>query len=387
MVGGLFAGIGGIEKGFHDAGHRARWLCDNDPAAQAVLRARFGDADLVPDITLVDDLPAVDLIAAGFPCQDLSQAGRTAGIHGSKSGLVERALALAARQPDLRWILLENVPFMLRLDRGGAMNWLTTRLEGMGFAWAYRIVDTRAFGLPQRRRRVLLLASRTEDPRPVLLNEDAGAPGMPRRYGHLSRGFYWTEGNTGLGLVVGATPPLKSGSTLGIPSPPAIWKPRSGSITTPDIRDAERLQGFCENWTTPAAEAPGISRGARWRLVGNAVSVPVASWLAERLCTREAYEASHDFELPSGMPWPDAAWGSAKERYGTVRSAWPLRREMTMLDDFLKFDTHPLSIRATSGFHTRLSRSSLRAPRELLRDARRHIRTLAAQDSRIAASG
>jgi DNA (cytosine-5)-methyltransferase 1 len=55
------------------------------------------------------------------------------------------------------------VPFMLQLDRGEAMRFLTRSLEEMGFSWAYRVVDTRAFGLPQRRQRVLLLASRSED--------------------------------------------------------------------------------------------------------------------------------------------------------------------------------------------------------------------------------
>ena len=192
------------------------------------------------------------MLAAGFPCQDLSQAGRTAGIHGERSGLIDKALDLAARQEQLEWLLLENVPFMLALNGGAAMDWLASRLDAMGLAWAYRIVDTRAFGIPQRRRRVILLASARHDPRAALLNEDSGEPQALRKFAHLSRGFYWTEGNTGLGLVTGATPPLKSGSTVGIPSPPAIWKPGDGRIAIPDIRDAERLQGFESEWTIGA---------------------------------------------------------------------------------------------------------------------------------------
>ena len=81
---------------------------------------------------------------------------------------------------------------MLQLDRGEAMRWLTTELEVRGYTWAYRVVDTRAFGLPQRRQRVLLLASRTEDPRPVLLNQDQGEIEVTDRSG-LACGFYWTR--------------------------------------------------------------------------------------------------------------------------------------------------------------------------------------------------
>src|SRR5262249_40665217 len=151
------------ELGLHEVGFRSSLLCEIAPEAQAVLRARFPGVPLVDDVREIDALPSVDVLAAGFPCQDLSQAGRTAGIRGANSGLVGVVFRLAS-QTDLRWLLLENVPFMLQLDRGKAMGYLVDSLEGLGFSWAYRVVDTRAFGLPQRRQRVLLLASRTEDP-------------------------------------------------------------------------------------------------------------------------------------------------------------------------------------------------------------------------------
>ena len=157
---GLFAGIGGIELGLHAAGHRTVLLCDVEPTSQAVLRAHFKGVPLVGDVRELIALPDTEICAAGFPCQDLSQAGRTAGIGGENSGLVSEVLRLAA-QSDVRWLLFENVPFMLQLDRGQAMRFLTHSLEELGFGWAYRVIDTRAFGLPQRRQRVIMLASRT----------------------------------------------------------------------------------------------------------------------------------------------------------------------------------------------------------------------------------
>ena len=264
-VAGLFAGIGGIELGLHEAGHHSKLLCEWDAAAQRVLAVRFADTKLVGDVVDLEELPAVDLVTAGFPCQDLSQAGRTAGIAGSKSGFVEHVFRLLdGVDPGPTWLLLENVSFMLQLDRGRAMSWLTDQLEARGYSWAYMVVDTRAFGLPQRRQRVLLLASRSEDPRPVLLNQDYGEVEISDRTG-LSCGFYWTEGIRGLGWAIDAIPTLKGGSTIGIPSPPAMWRPGTGRITTPHLRDAERLQGFPVDWTAPADVVSGRRRTDRWR--------------------------------------------------------------------------------------------------------------------------
>ena len=79
-VAGLFAGIGGIEVGLHDAGHRTTFLCDVDEAAQRVLVERFPGVPIVGDVGEIVALPEVDLIASGFPCQDLSQGGLTAGM-------------------------------------------------------------------------------------------------------------------------------------------------------------------------------------------------------------------------------------------------------------------------------------------------------------------
>lgn len=89
---------------------------------------------------------------------------------------------------------------MLQLDRGKAMRYLTDLLGERGYTWAYRVVDTRAFGFPQRRRRVIVLASKTEDPRQVLFADDAGEPSSIPDWSQVACGFYWTERTRGLGL-------------------------------------------------------------------------------------------------------------------------------------------------------------------------------------------
>jgi DNA (cytosine-5)-methyltransferase 1 len=371
-VAGLFAGIGGIELGLHEAGFKTELLCELDPGAVAVLRRRLPDVPLKPDIRKLRSLPVVDVVAAGFPCQDLSQAGRTKGIAGQQSGLVEHALRLVRRRRGgPRWLLLENVPFMLQLDRGQAMHYLTAELEGMGYSWAYRVVDARAFGLPQRRLRVLLLASRTEDPRNVLFADDAivRPDGDPEKY---ACGFYWTEGLRGLGWAVNAVPTLKGGSAIGIASPPAVRMATDRSLQTPGVEDAERLQGFPAGWTEPAVTDAGTRVGHRWKLVGNAVSAPMASWLGSRLRDPGEYDPSLDCVIKAGANWPSAAWGHNGHVHMVDVSTWPVRQQYRDLESFLRSPV-PLSARATAGFLSRAETSSLRFVDGFLDDVRDHL--------------
>lgn len=388
-VAGLFAGIGGIELGLHRAGHAARLLCEIDPAAQAVLRARFPGVLLQGDITRLEELPRdVALLAAGFPCQDLSQAGKTIGVRallkdghaardaGLRSGLVGQVFRLLEARP-VDWVLLENVPFMLQLNRGRALELIVDALEALGYAWCYRVVNAQAFGRPQRRERVYLLASRVADPRHVLLADDAGEPKREQWRPGMSFGFYWTEGVRGLGAAVQAVPTLKGGSTIGIPSPPAILLP-DGDLVTPDIKDAERLQGFPRNWTRPAEAV--ARRGARWKLVGNAVSVMAAAWIGRRLTRPGAFTPTAPLEIERGSPWPKVAWSVGDGRWTDAVSTWPVRRECPPIHEFLRHPTRPLSVKATAGFLARTEQSTLRFPEGFLEAVRAHLERVSCLD-------
>jgi len=380
---GLFAGIGGIELGLHRAGHRTILLCENDPSATAVLRKRFPGAPIESDVRAMDALPSgTQLLAAGFPCQDLSQAGLTRGIRGKRSGLVANVFRLLERKP-VPWVLLENVPFMLQLGGGRALDVIVGNLENLGYRWAYRVVNTNAFGLPHRRERVFLLATLEADPREVLLSEDAGPPALDTRKEGVAFGFYWTEGVRGLGWGIDTVPTLKGGSTVGIPSPPAILLP-SGRIVTPDIRDAERLQGFPDDWTQPAEEVGRPS--LRWKLVGNAVTVDVARWIGDRLAAPLGYEReAWDRPLRKGERWPRAAWNLGAGRYSADVSSWPVERRVAPLHEFLVHAPKPLSLRATAGFLDRTSRSSLRFAPGFLQHVAAHLQSMRENPEHVSA--
>jgi len=368
-VAGLFAGIGGFELGLSESGHRTEMLCEIWTPARAVLAARFPGAPVERDIAELESLPGdVDLVVGGFPCQDLSQAGMTAGIGGERSGLVAHVFRLLD-QRRVPWVVLENVSFMLQLDSGRAMRTLVEAFEERGYRWAYRVVNSLAF-LPQRRERVLFVATTTEtDPATVLLADEAEPPTQTTELSTHAHGFYWTEGIRGLGWAPNAIPTLKNGSTVGIASPPAILLP-SGDVVTPDLRDAERLQGFDADWTAPASSVGRAS--LRWSLIGNAVTVPVAKWLGGRLARPGAYDAGRDRPIAKAARWPKAARFDGERRWEVVIGPFPVWRERPPLAEFLKYPGKPLSLRATNGFLSRTERSSLRFTPGFLDRLRRH---------------
>lgn len=356
-VAGLFAGIGGLELGLSAAGHQTSLTCEIWAPARAVLAARMPGVPCEPDVQHLSALPGdVEMLVGGFPCQDLSQAGLTAGIGGKRSSLVGHVFRLLDERR-VPWIVLENVSFMLQLERGRAMRTLIEEFEVRGYRWAYRVVNSLSF-LPQRRERVLFVATNTEiDPASVLLADEAAPCLAETDLDARAHGFYWTEGVRGLGWAADAIPTLKNGSTVGIASPPAILLP-SGDVITPDIRDAERFQGFPEGWTAPAEDVGRAS--VRWSLVGNAVSVPVARWLGERLARPGLYDQSRDLPLPVDGRWPKAARSDGDRRTAVAISAYPRWDDRPALINFLRHPGKPLSVRATRGFLLRTERATLR---------------------------
>jgi DNA (cytosine-5)-methyltransferase 1 len=340
--------------------------------------------DCHPDVTELRSLPLdSEILVAGFPCQDLSQAGMTAGIDGKRSSLVHHVFRLLDRRP-IPWLVLENVSFMLQLGRGKALRVIVEALEERGYRWAYRVVNSLAF-VPQRRERVFLVATNTDvDPAGVLL-VDERVPVRNRitldKYAH---GFYWTEGTRGLGWAPDAVPTLKVGSSVGIPAPPAILMP-DGRVITPDIRDAERLQGFPGDWTKPAEEV--ARRSVRWSLVGSAVTVQAAHWIGRRLSEPGEYYNGRDRELLPDARWPLAARFDGKKRWRVEISSFPVWLKRESLASFLQHDGNPLSARATSGFLARADSSSLKFVEGFKDRVRAHLRRMdgplpdAAQDA------
>lgn len=372
---GLFSGVGGFELGFERAGHHSVHLCEIDEGARGVLERQFPGIETSSDVRRLTALPRnADVVVAGFPCQDLSQAGRSIGIAGSRSRLVREVFRLLKTRR-VQWVVLENVPFMLRLDGGAAIRSITRRLEKLEYKWAYRVMDSRAFGIPQRRHRVFIVAALDHDPRLALLSQDCGASEPCFQLDEAAHGFYWTEGNRGLGWAENAIPALKGGSGLFIPSPPAIVL-TDGRVVRPTIKACERLQGFPIGWTRPADRLGfGRRRGA---YLGNAVTVNAAEWLGSRLAAEGTYDSDRDVPLERRDPWPNAGWFDGLDRGVARASSWPVRRKLRDLESFIGDRHEPLSGRAAAGFLCRLENSTLRVPIGLRDALLAHIESVGA---------
>lgn len=162
-VGSLFAGIGGFELGLERAGFEVEWQVEVDPFCREVLAEHFPEARRFEDVKEVgaEELGSVDVICGGFPCQDLSFAGKGAGIDGTRSGLwSEFARIVCEIRPS--YVLVENVPALLT---GRGKRWerapigrVLGDLAEVGYDAEWACLSAREFGAPHLRKRVWIVA-------------------------------------------------------------------------------------------------------------------------------------------------------------------------------------------------------------------------------------
>jgi DNA (cytosine-5)-methyltransferase 1 len=164
--GDLFAGIGGMSLGLERAGFTVRWQVEREPYCETILARHWPAVVRRRDVRFAGagNLERVDLIAGGFPCQDVSAAGRGAGLAGHRSGLW-REFARIVGELRPRWVLVENVPALRR--RGADI--VLGDLEAAGYACWPLVVGARHVGAPHRRDRVWIVGGLAD-------GADAGLP-------------------------------------------------------------------------------------------------------------------------------------------------------------------------------------------------------------------
>jgi DNA (cytosine-5)-methyltransferase 1 len=155
----LFAGIGGMDIGLERAGMTVVAQCEIDPFCRAVLKKHwkvpiYEDVRELTASVLERDGIACDLLAAGFPCQDVSRAGSKAGIEGGRTGLW-REVARLVGELGPRWCLLENVEGLLD---GEGMARVLGDLATLGYDADWGCVDASYVGAPHKRSRVFIVA-------------------------------------------------------------------------------------------------------------------------------------------------------------------------------------------------------------------------------------
>ena len=257
----------------------------------------------------------VDLIYGGFPCQDVSVAGKRAGLGGERSGLwFEFERIVSELQP--RWVVIENVPGLLSSNGGADFGVILTGLDQLGFDASWAILDSQHFGVPQRRRRVFIVGGPRGRGAEQILSICEGCGGNPETgetsgegtTGALSAGTLRAGGvnggnNPGGGYLADIAYTLSAsvrhtGDGHGnawnsnyVANPLGAHHGRNDLdhdtyVTASDITasarrltptECERLQGFPDGWTAGQADSH------RYKQMSNAVTVPVAEWIGHRL--------------------------------------------------------------------------------------------------------
>ena len=255
----FFSGVGGLDLGFHRAGIETVSLSEVDKYASAVLAERFVGVPNLGDILEVkaDDIPEAEIWSGGFPCQDLSVAGKRAGFAGKRSSLAFTFLDLVEQRKP-RWLLLENVPGLFSSNGGADFGRLISEMVSLGYGISWRVLDARYFGVAQRRRRVFIIAA---------LNDAFGGAGAERAgevlfecqggCGHIEAGNTQGQAVTsgtqdGFGIAGAITGRFGKGVNSTIDEPLII----SPAPNTNGVRKADGLARRLDNqqWmeTTPA---------------------------------------------------------------------------------------------------------------------------------------
>jgi DNA (cytosine-5)-methyltransferase 1 len=170
----LFAGVGGFDLAFKRAGIKVTAAVEIDKKCRDVLALQFPETKLFEDVKGVTGeqiratgfIPERGIIAGGFPCQDLSIAGLRKGLGGERSGLFHEIIRLT---DELRpqFLILENVAGLLSSKQGKDMGIVITALVERGYGVCWRMLDSQNFGVPQRRRRIFIVASLGDHRKPV----------------------------------------------------------------------------------------------------------------------------------------------------------------------------------------------------------------------------
>ncbi len=348
------------------------WASEIDTNARAIYRYQFPDTELLGDIKELEGLNSVDIVTGGWPCQDISTAGKQKGLKGERSGLFFEIIRVVKYlQP--RWVFLENVPRLLTINERRDFRTVLSELGECGYNLSGRVFNSRYFGVAQRRRRVFIIGYIGGFGAGEVLFESKSVQGdfTPRRktgaelayavranpsrscdkgdgginqtlitHTLTGEGFDASEDGTGRGNPIVAAPLRGRESSKGISMPgrggeddfnliAALLTARDakgplpdrglGTVVSslteaqggPDDNDAqagyiipegqgvrrltphecERLQGFPDDWTQWGIDEAGkeieISDSARYRCLGNAVTVNVISWIGERILDYE----------------------------------------------------------------------------------------------------
>lgn len=280
----LFSGIGGFHLGFERAGYKVKsYFSEVDKHAIAVYKQQFKDSTYVGSVTDVRgaDLPTIDLITFGSPCQDFSLAGKRKGMGGERSSLILEAIRLI-HECRPRVFVWENVKGTFSSNDGADFAAILQEFANIGgYRLEWQLLNTSWF-LPQNRERIYLVGHLAEARR------DWGGV-FP--IGETNRGAYNTTLDQQEVMIFDAQNHKLRGDGFTGTLTRHIGDKYRGQVVVPDYRtltpiESERLQGFPDNHTEYGnydGEVKKVSNTQRYKQCGNAVTVDVVKAVAEQI--------------------------------------------------------------------------------------------------------
>lgn len=332
----LFAGIGGVKLGLEQAGIDVIFSNDIDKYCKLTFDTNF-PRDILDnrDIKTIDstDIPDHDILAAGFPCQPFSMAGKQRGFEDPRGSLFYQVVRIINDKRPAAFIL-ENVRNLVSHNKGETFKTILHELEeNLGYKVHYKILNSKHFGLPQRRERVYIVGfkedipfSFPEESEPSAKISDILEDNVEDFY-FLSQKYYeglakhkerHREKGSGFGFEILEPNGLSHALVVGnmgrernlIKDQPrtgfysegmdkAVTKNSSG-VRKLTIRECARLQGFPEDFEFP------VTKTQAYKQLGNAVSVPVVFKVAEKvkLSLESFRNEARDLNIPSAYLAP-----------------------------------------------------------------------------------
>lgn len=300
----MFAGIGGIDLGFEQAGCEIVWANEIDKYACKTYRLNFGEDYLVEgDIKDIStkSIPKFDILTAGFPCQAFSSVGLLQGFDDPRGNLFFEVIRVV-KDVKPRVVFLENVANLLKHDDGNTFKVIKRMLEGLGYTVLFQVMNAKEYGnLPQQRNRIYIVAFRFKKnlakfkyPEMIPLTRTAfdlfDKEKKEEKYymdGHRMWDRmmeYMTERNrvyrfTDWGLSrsrEGICPTLLAAMGSRFERIPFFYDDYSVRLMTP--RECARMQGFPEDYILPETNEKQV-----YKQIGNSVAVPVVYRIAENI--------------------------------------------------------------------------------------------------------
>lgn len=252
----LFTGIGGFDLALRNLGHEIVGACEIDGNARSIYERHFPEVPIYHDATKINptELPHIDGIAAGFPCQDFSGAGERKGLEGTK-GTLFHEIARIAKERTPTYLLLENVEGLLSNKQGRTFATILSTLDEIGYDVEWQVINSKYF-VSQNRPRVFIIGHYRGRSKPRIFPIREHEMGILERrcyqIAKLSNYKFESSGRVystkGLARTLKAESGDKTGQYI-IDGKPSFLSPI----------ETERLQGFPDNWTEGMAKTP------RWK--------------------------------------------------------------------------------------------------------------------------